>query len=178
MSLDIKFEFTMRTDTMAVFDPEIVNRRKNDENWWSYETPTEMSEGFISLLQLERNVVYRVHVTEDLTTEEKNSAIDTVGPFGVESTSGSIFIGGAEYLPANEQAFDWSLIGPEEGMIIDLAPGEYDLHFFALKKSQTLVDLVIVVTQRDHQFIGLPPAQLLDFTSQHLLFPDEQNKVA
>lgn len=100
-------EITIRTDTatLAVFDPEVLAGRLDDDaDWWCTGSPApeEVRRGDFALFGLGGDGVFTVRVTDGgLLPAERAYASDHFA-LGVVVRSASLFVGPAEFVPAEE----------------------------------------------------------------------------
>ncbi|MDR3616520.1 MAG: DUF6386 family protein [Candidatus Obscuribacterales bacterium] len=108
--MDYTVTFATNTATLAVFDPERLGTRVDDDaDWWcvgNFWKLNEVASGEIALVNLGSDGVYKVRLTDgQLTADERAYAADHVR-LGAVVTSGWVFIGPGELLPGEGLATD------------------------------------------------------------------------
>jgi hypothetical protein len=95
--------FATDTATLAVFDPDRLGPRVDDDaDWWcvgNFWKLNEVASGEIALINLAGDGVYKVRLTDDqLTANERAYAANCIR-LGTVVTSGWLFVGPGERLP-------------------------------------------------------------------------------
>jgi hypothetical protein len=188
MKLDQTFRFYTDTATLAIFDPLVLEHRKDAFDWFSqdFSTLPEVTEGLIALVAISNDGYYQVRVTDELSSNEKNFAREVTPRLGLVSKSGHIFIGQGEFLPADGlmPTLEDLKSSTNMGSFIDLPPGEYDLLVYLIDAegyvsqsvSMSMPDLVIVITKRMGQFQPIKEEPRINLGVDTFLFPSTENK--
>ena len=183
-NIDSQFAISTDLNSLTIFDPVILAGHVDEREWWIMPPESslpEVSAGVMLLLSIDLYANVRI-TTGQLTQDEKDFANDVIGPFGVEATSGQIYIGGAEYIPSDGNAFPESP-SDEFGKLIEIEPGKYDLTLYSVNKPNTVrtktpvADIVIVIKPRTEQFV-LSARTYLDRIKKDYLYPSERSKKA
>jgi hypothetical protein len=133
--LDHTLTFATDTATLAIFDPEVLRHRIDDDDWWTGNALAipELLAGDIALSGLGGDGVYAVRVTDgDLRPDERDYANQVTPVLGIRIQSGKCFIGAAEALPG-----EGLLISPQSaedcpGEFIDLPKACFDARIYAI----------------------------------------------
>lgn len=132
--MDFSFEFFTDTATLAIFDPECLQHRADDDvDWWCADIGQvdEVKSGSVALVSLGSDGVYQTRVTdEELTSDESDYAAELVKNLGVEVVSGYLFIGPGECLPGGGS--QWSRLTVERGILFKIENGSYCIEIYAI----------------------------------------------
>jgi hypothetical protein len=185
--LDEIIQFFTDAATLVVYDPVVIQERIQDSiDWWcvDFKELEEVKNGLISLVSLSNDGSYKVRVTtESLTQNEKDFARSVMGPLGVTSKSGKVFIGQGECLPGEGDSISSENVSPREGKFIELPVGNYDLLFYYIKATDyanqklvnSLPDIVIVISERAGDFSGVDIEPRINDFVETFLFPSIKN---
>ena len=128
------FKFFTDTATLAVFDPESLAHRVNDDaDWWCDDLIDldEIQSGTIALFSLGGDGVYQTRVTTGkLDDDERDYAAELIANLGVVVTSGKLFVGPGECLPGGDMPFDPS--DSEHGTLIAIENGQYFVDVYSI----------------------------------------------
>jgi hypothetical protein len=187
--------FATDTATLAAFDPAVLAHRLGDEcDWWSgsFSSIEEVRRGEIALVGLGGDGVFRVRVTDgELTPDERSYATGSVR-LGVVVTSGLLFVGAGEQLPAEQQSP--SPEDPEEAeFFMRLSPGEYAVEVYGITWSDSPdwftqpdedvpesapADIVLRLTRRAGTFVASDTEpRLFAEMDPGWLFPEAQRRL-
>ena len=186
-TLNQTIQFFTDTATLAIFDPTTIAERIDDNpDWWcgNFSELKELNQGLISLVSLIDDGYYKIRVTnEALTQDEQDFSRSLIGPLGVTSKSGKVFIGKGEYLPGGGYSTSPEETSSNDGKFIELPVGDYDLFFYYVDAvdyaspefAESLPTIVIVVTPRIHHFLGVATEPRIDLFTETFLFPSARN---
>ena len=180
-------QFFTDTATLVVYDPLSIQERIHDSiDWWcgDFQELEEVKKGLISLVSLSSDGSYKVRVTtESLTQNEKDFARSVIGPLGVTSKSGKVFIGKGERLPGEGDSLTQENLLSRQGKFIDLPVGNYNLLFYHInatdyanqKMVNSLPDIVIIISQRMDHFPNIDKEPRINDLVKTFLFPSKKN---
>ena len=121
------------TATLAIFDPQRLEHRVNDDaDWWcgDFLRLDELRSGAMALVSLGGDGIYRVRITDgELNADERDYADEYIAGLGVEVVSGKIFIGPGECLPGGFQ------FGAEtdRGALCEIDNGSYTVDVYSIR---------------------------------------------
>lgn len=132
--MDRTFKFLTDTATLAVFDPQQLEHRVNDDvDWWclDFDRLEEIQAGKIALVSLGGDGGYQVRVTDgELNRDERDYAAELVANLGINVTSGNVFIGPGECLPGGESRFED--YHAQRGTLFEIDNGAYRVDIYAI----------------------------------------------
>jgi hypothetical protein len=188
MKLNEQFSFYTDAAMLAIFDPLVLEHRKDDTDWFAidFSTLPEVREGLISAVSLGSDGFYITRIADELSTDEKDYAREVTQTLGVVSQTGNIFIGQGECLPSyNDSPTPETLIkDPYRGKFINLPIGEYDLLVYSIDANgyaseevvNSLPNLVVIIKKRTEKFHTIEKEPQLRWEAKTFLFPSARNK--
>lgn len=187
ITINETIQFFTDSATLAIYDPQMIKHRILDSiDWWSvgFNELEEVKSGLISLISLSNDGSYKVRITSDsLTQDEQDFSRSVIGPLGVTTTSGKVFIGKGECLPGEGQMVSSKDISIKSGKMLELPPGHYDLLFYHIdaenyaskKLEQALPDLTIIISEREGNFAEVTTEPRVNRDIKTFLFPSKRN---
>lgn len=156
--MDVCLNLWTDSAMLSLFDPYLFEGTKPAEVWPHHRNPA-VREGKLVLVGLQGDCRFRLRMTDgNLTDRERDLVNDTVGPLGLEVSSGRVYASGMD-LPG-EAASVYANHGA--GGFVELAPGSYnitvhelDLQHVAEAERASLPDFVALVSQRTGAFAGV-----------------------
>lgn len=191
--MDRTFKFFTDTATLAVFDPQQLEHRVDDNvDWWclDFAQLAEIQSGKIALVSLGGDGVYQTRITDDeLNPDERDYAAELVANLGINVTSGKLFIGPGECLPGGESRFDDS--DTQRGALCEINNGMYRVDVYAIHwfdsprwwtddhvpPADAPADFVVVIRPRmapipaldsEPRFNGVPDGFLFDSSTRNV----------
>lgn len=132
--MDRTIKFFTDTATLAVFDPQRLDHRVNDDvGWWcgKFSQLDEVCSGAIALVSLGSDGIYQARITNsELSAVELDYASEAVSYLGVEIVSGKLFVGPGECLPGGESGFQDENNG--RGLLCDVEDGRYRVDVYSI----------------------------------------------
>lgn len=187
ISLNETIQFFTDTATLAFYDPIVIKERIHDEaDWWcgDFQDLEEVKNGLIALVSLSDDGSYKIRVTtESLTQDEKDFSRSVIGPLGITSKLGKVFVGKGECLPGGGSSISPDSVSSGDGKFIELPAGNYDLLFYYInatsyaseKLVKSLPDIVVVITEREGNFSSIDIEPRIDPLTETFLFPSQRN---
>ncbi len=133
-SMDCTLEFFTDAATLAIFDPQRLERRVDDDSdWWcsGFAQLEEVQSGAVALVGLGGDGVYQARITDgDLTPDERDYAAEFVHNLGVEVVSGRLFIGPGECVPGGNSHF--TPADAKRGTLFEINNGSYFVDVYAI----------------------------------------------
>jgi hypothetical protein len=185
--------FFTDTATLAVFDPEQIEHRSDDDaDWWcvDFSQVDEIRSGSIALVSLGADGVYQARLTENgLSADERDYAAECVAGLGVEVCSGNVFIGPGECLPGDGSRFNQS--EAERGMLCEISIGLYSIDIYAINwfdsprwwtedhhpPNDAPADYVITLRPRSGPFAAINSEPRFSGTSDSFLFESSTRQI-
>jgi len=156
ISIDKVFMFATDAASFALFDPDVLAHRLQDEVDWLAESPfhemPEVKAGDIGLMGLGADGIYGVKLFINELPEELQQYQSKKLTLGVKIISGKCFVGKAECLPAADQNITVDSIEELDGGFYTLDNGLYDVDVHYVDEDD--VTLAIVFKTRTHDFIA------------------------
>lgn len=187
--------FSTDTATLAVFDPDVVASRIEDDcDWWcdDFYSLAEVARGDVALLGLGGDGVSKVRVTTGGLSVAERAYASVMHTLGALVSSGCLFIGAGEELPGGGTS-------PHKGTphlrgsFIEMPPGSYSVQAYVIHWTDSPewyvpggqpipesapVDIVLRMSHRDGAFLA-PSSEPRVFVNSNdsWLFPDEPRRL-